>query len=364
MLDPKQWTRDEIERHSADMRQFIDFREATLENGMRVVEAYNSSGLHFTILPDRGLDIWTAWYNGLPLTWAALGSPKPADNADSWLRQFPGGLLATCGLTHAGPPETDAETGEVRDLHGRYNRLPARSMANEWLGWGDDGKFRLTLRAMIAEAALFGEQLRLIRTYTLTLGEPTIDIHDVVTNIGDTPAPLMILYHFNVGYPLVAQGAKLTTPHAAVHPRNDDARRGIDRWADYDAAAPGYAEQVFFHHVKADANGMAEAALHHADFGLSFKWQTDSLPYLTQWKNTRQNIYVCGVEPGNCIPEGQNAAKASGRLQTLQPGETQTFHNALSVLDGKDAVDAAVARIDGLRSSGATVAADFSGYAE
>jgi hypothetical protein len=60
---------------------------------MRIVEAYNSSGLTFTILPDRGLDIWQASYNGRPLTWIALapGSPYQPDMGQEWLRQFNGG---------------------------------------------------------------------------------------------------------------------------------------------------------------------------------------------------------------------------------------------------------------------------------
>ena len=47
---------DSIEQHSLDMRQFIDFRQSTLANGTRLIEAYNSSGLQFSVLPDRGLD--------------------------------------------------------------------------------------------------------------------------------------------------------------------------------------------------------------------------------------------------------------------------------------------------------------------
>lgn len=75
MLEAKLLTRDEVERHSLDMRQFIDFRQATLPNGMRIIEAYNSSGLTFTLLPDRGMDIWMAHYKGVPLTWISQGSP-------------------------------------------------------------------------------------------------------------------------------------------------------------------------------------------------------------------------------------------------------------------------------------------------
>src|SRR5262245_2437740 len=129
--------RPTVEKHSLDMRQFIDFRQATLPNGLRTVEVYNGSGLTFTLLPDRGLDIWTAHYKGKPLTWISQGSPFPPDFGQSWLRQFNGGLMTTCGLTHAGPPETDDQTGEIRDLHGKFTRLRAGSLQING-GWMSD----------------------------------------------------------------------------------------------------------------------------------------------------------------------------------------------------------------------------------
>lgn len=356
MFERNLWTREAVQRHSVDLRQFIDFRQATLASGQRVVEVYNSSGLHFTILPDRGLDIWTASYKGLPLTWISLGSPQAPDYGEPWLRQFPGGLLATCGLTHFGPPETDPQTGETRDLHGRYNRLRAESMGVEWLGWGDDGKFRLRLSAMISEAMLFSEQLRLIRSYTITLGEPVIEIRDVVSNVGDQTTPLMILYHFNVGYPLVSAGARLYTAHEHVYARDEEARQGIDRWSDYDAPTPRYPEQVFFHHVRTDATHWSEAALLHEDFGLSVQWDTTNLPYLTQWKNTRESLYVCGIEPGNNTPGGRNAARETGTLRMIEPGETVTFQTALKVIDGAAEVATAKERIAELQQTGTPAA--------
>lgn len=41
-----------LEQYSVDLRQFIDFRTSTLPNGMRIVEAFNSSG--FRLPPAAG----------------------------------------------------------------------------------------------------------------------------------------------------------------------------------------------------------------------------------------------------------------------------------------------------------------------
>ena len=331
------WSRSALEQHSTDMRQFFDFRKATLGDGQRVVEVYNSSGLTLTLLPDRGLDIWAAAYKGIPLTWISQSAPHRADWGRSWLALFNGGLLTTCGLQHVGPPEIDDQTGEQRDIHGQFTRLSAGSLALEG-GWQADGRYVRSLSAEVAEAALFGAQLRLRRRYDLVLGEPAITLTDTVTNLADAPATLMVLYHVNLGYPLVREGAALATASAAVYPRDEPARRAYADWPVYHAAQVGHAEEVFYHHVRVGEDGRARAALVHGDLGLQLEWDTRSAPYLTQWKNFRQGMYVCGVEPGNCVPEGQNAARAAGRLEMLAPGESRTFTLTLRVLDGAAAV--------------------------
>jgi hypothetical protein len=335
-IDPQTWTRAELERHSVDMRQFIDFRQSTLSNGMRIIEAYNSSGLTFTILPDRGMDIWTAHYNGIPLTWISQGSPHPPDFGQTWLQQFNGGLLTTCGLTHVGPPEKDNVTGEWRDIHGRYSRLRSSNptmLVGDWKA-RNFTQYSLTLISTICETSLFGEQLCVERKYTLTLGEPVIHITDSVTNLGDRPAPLMLLYHINLGYPLVQAGSQL---HIAsdVYARDEAAFSDKAKWADYEAAKANYAEQVFFHRTRMGASRKPTATLANDTFGLQINWYHTTMPYFTQWKNTRQGIYVCGLEPGNCIPEGLNAARENGRIDLLEPGDARLFSCTMTIIEGE-----------------------------
>ncbi len=338
-----------VQAHSLDMRQFIDARPSVLPNSMRLIEVYNSSGLTFTLLPDRGLDVWTAHYRGIPLTWISLGSPHPPDHGSPWLRQFNGGLLTTCGLQHAGPAEVDDETGEHRDVHGNYTRLRAEILRSE--GHWDRDVYTLELAGRVGEARLFGEQIRLERTLRVTLGVPGVEIVDVASNLSDAPAPFMLLYHCNVGYPLVRQGARLDVPASAVYPRDETARHGRETWDVYAAGQAGYAEQVFYHHVL-QTDGEAKALLSNGEFGLLYAWDTRSAPYLTQWKNLRRGIYVCGIEPGNCVPEGQNAARLDGRLAMLGPGESQTFTNRFHILDGAEAIIRAREEIDLLRRHG------------
>ncbi|MBX3084132.1 MAG: DUF4432 family protein [Anaerolineae bacterium] len=355
--------REALDQHSVDMRQFIDFRLSTLPNGSRLIDAHNSSGLTFTLLPDRGMDIWSAHYKGIPLTWLSQGSPHAPDWGEGWLRLFNGGLLTTCGLTHVGPPETDDTSGEKRDIHGNFTRLRAERINTSGDWWDDRGTgdyYELNVESALTEAILFGEQYRVQRIYTLELGKPEIKIATTVKNLSDQPQPLMLLHHFNLGYPLISEGTELVTANAGVYPRDDRAKPGVDDWANYHAATPGYPEQVFYHHPKTFPHAhkqiqsqWSKALLRHQNFGLLFAWNTANQPYLSQWKNTRQGLYVCGVEPGNCIPEGQNTARRTKRLQYLEPGAEETFTCVLTIIEGESAMESTLAELATLNEKGA-----------
>jgi hypothetical protein len=78
--------------------------------------------------------------------------------------------------------------------------------------------------------------------------------------------------------------------------------------------APG---RGILHQLCANAQGEAQVVLSSEEFGVALSWDAAAAPYFTQWKNYRKGTYVCGIEPGNCVPEGQNRARRSGRLQQL-----------------------------------------------
>ena len=191
--------------------------------------------------------MWLAAYNGRPLTWISQGAPHAPDFGASWLRQFNGGMLVTCGLRHVGPPEQDERTGETRDLHGDYTRLRANKLS--YKAAGRDDSYVLELTGAVAESLFFGEQLRLTRTMRMVLGEPSLEIRDVVENLFDTPAPFMLLHHFNFGYPLVQEGVRLHVASKQVLPRDMTARAAFGTWESYSGATPHHQEEVHFHHV-------------------------------------------------------------------------------------------------------------------
>src|SRR5690348_7282060 len=171
--------------------------------GTRIAWINTGTGLRYKVIIDRAMDIADAFYNEHSIAWISHGgvmSPQPfANKGLDWLRTFFGGLLTTCGLSHVGGPESD-EYGE-RGIHGNISNIAAEI---ESIIQPDplNGKMEMSITGVMRESIIFGPSLELRRTISGKLGESYLHIHDEVTNKANTPAPHMLLYHFNFGWPL------------------------------------------------------------------------------------------------------------------------------------------------------------------
>jgi hypothetical protein len=324
-----------LEAYAADLRQFADVRISTLEDGMqrgtRIADVHTAAGLAFTVLLDRAMDIGSASFRGIPLAWqSGTGAANPnryEAQGTGWLRTFHGGLLALCGLTQAGhipDPPIDPTTGETLGLHGRVGAIPARDVGVT-RGF-EAGEYVLRLHGVIDEVALFSHKLRLTRTLEVRATQPEIRISDRVYNFGGLPAPLMVLYHCNFGYPLLSPDTEMFSTAAQVRPRDAAAQGGIANWQAMHAPVAGYAEQVFWHDLDT-AQPEMRAGLRNPRLGIGVEmvWSPAQLGYLTQWKQLGFGDYTVGIEPANCRPIGRVAAREAGELAVLGPGETAAF---------------------------------------
>ena len=92
------------------LSQFAGVRLMTLgdgvERGVRMLEFRTGTGLRFTVLVDRALDIADCEYRGAAIGWhSPSGFRHPGlheyegEGGLAWLRSF-SGLIVTCGLDH------------------------------------------------------------------------------------------------------------------------------------------------------------------------------------------------------------------------------------------------------------------------
>lgn len=290
--------------------------------GARRVRMITGAGLEVDMHPDRALDLGQVTYRGVPLAWMSpVGMMSPALAASSgseWLRSFGGGLLATCGLDTFGPPTL--VDGVEYPQHGRVGVTPATMTRTEIVG------DQLIVSGSIRQTTVFGENLVLNRTWSADLGGTTLRLTDVVRNDGLTDAGHMVLYHVNVGWPLLDDSAVLDVGSREVTPRDEDARSGAGRWHQIEPPLEGYREQVFGHDFR--DHGIATVSIDNAalDLRLELAFDSATLPALHQWKMSGEGHYVMGLEPVNVNTfAGRAGAAAAGVLPTLRRGRAVTY---------------------------------------
>ena len=248
---------------------------------------------------DRGGDIVRLSWAGHEFGWhSVVGEPAPWPDQDAeggigTMRGFDG-FLVTCGLDHHGVPvQTDASEAlyPLRDrfhhpLHGRMVAQSAEVLRRE-TDW-DAGAVAVRLRAV--QASVFGEALELTRDLTIGVEEPTVALHDRVTNIGFRPVRHGILYHCNLGHPILGPGARLTGEGWFLRDRLEGgAHPADDHVEEVDAGdAP-----------EAGPDGLAHIGLANPEAGLALDlgFDPDALPAAALWRAFQSGTFALGLEP-------------------------------------------------------------------
>ena len=324
---------------------------SVLDNGAgratRIAWINTGTGLRFKVVLDRALDIADTFYNQHSIAWLShtgITAPQPFSNTGlDWLKTFSGGLLTTCGLSHVGGPESD-EFGQ-RGLHGQISNLAAEV---ESIIQPDPvaGKMDMSITGKMKESQVLGPNLELKRTISATLGEATIRIHDEVINCGNMPAPHMLLYHFNFGWPLTDEGTDIIW-QGEWTPREGNRNKIFSDGNNYHKCpAPleehsGTGEEVAMIDIVADDKGWSKCGLHNAELGLalSLRFRKDQLPWLINWQHWGKGEYVTGLEPATNQLIGQAKARERGELIFLQPGETRVYDLELEVLQNQEKIN-------------------------
>jgi hypothetical protein len=179
------------------------------------------------------------------------------------------------------------------------------------------------------------ENLLLRRKISTKLGANFLSIEDIVRNDGFTPAPHMILYHCNFGFPVVSPDSELEIDDESVRPRDARAEFGMDRLTRFEPPEPDFPEQVFFHKPRVDSDGYSRAAVvnRKMGFGAYVRYRAAELPYFAHWKLMDAGNYVCALEPANQWETPRKKLRDEGRLRLLEPGEEVHYHVEIGVTE-------------------------------
>ena len=308
--------------------------------GMRLLQGWTAGGLSFDVLPDRGFDVHDARLGGRALAFHGPGGLRAPGlyeprGMESWLRGFSGGLVMTGGLDHTlGPAEDDAvrfaysgRTSERFPLHGRLTGEPATL-----LGHGASGGM-VWAEGEVRQAMLFGENLRLHRR--IEASGATLTLSDTLTNEGAAESPVPVLYHCNLGHPLLAPAGRIR-----VRAREMRTAGGFDPegWDRIPEPRPGFREEVV-EIVPEPRAGRAECLLANAggDLALRLSWDADVLPWLFLWRQFAPGTFVLGIEPSNVPAAARADIRERGLMPMLAPGGTRKTGLRFDALSGEDA---------------------------
>lgn len=308
--------------------------------GTRIAWVNTGTPLRYKVVIDRGLDIMEAFYGQHSLAWLSHGgtiAPTPCTDYDAeWLYNFGGGLVTTCGLSHIGGSEED-ETGR-RGLHGRYSNLRAE-IESIIQPEPVNGKLDFSITASILESKVFGPNLRMRRRLSGVLGQPTIEIHDEVANLGNTDAPHMLLYHINFGWPLVDDGAEIVyrgdfKSRGSAKDNETFAVDDVKKCRSPQEAHKAGGEGCGFIDPEADKDGLCGAAIVNRKLNLAatMQFRKEQLPCLANWQHWGHGEYVCALEPGTNFPIGRKKARENGTLTMLRPGQSRRYDVTIRVL--------------------------------
>jgi hypothetical protein len=346
-----------LAQRTGSLAQFGGVRLVTLENGVergiRMLEFHTGSGLYFTVLVDRAMDIAEVSHKGRAIGWhSPTGFRHPGlhdyegEDGVGWVRSF-SGFLSTCGLDHIlGPEEVSAENYNYpyrksvkHGLHGRIGSIPAK-LSGYGERWEGD-RCILWAEGVVSQAAVFGEVLHLHRRIEADLGGNEIRLSDRVVNAGFAKTPHMFFYHINLGYPVIDEGSRYLAPISDViyasHEEDGLQKQGVG-YQRCPSPKMSFLEQVWAYEMAADSNGQVPVAVVNDLLGLGIKVETrkDQLPCAYQWQNFLAGNYVMAVEPSTHHIQGNSFARERGEMIWLNAGEERRYDTKFSILDGAE----------------------------
>ncbi len=323
-----------------------------IDNGLQTV----------SILATRGMGLWKIQRDGIRFGW---DSPVPqpvhpafvnlkSRNNLGWVEGF-NELLCRCGLSFNGPPGNDEEapSGLESDitLHGQIANLPAESVSVEFDT--QQGQETIVVRGVVRETSLFGPNLELQVEYQIGIASPEMIIRDTVINRASRPAELEMLYHINLGTPLLEEGASWLAPLKMLAPRDDRAAEDMPTTSTYLPPTAGYAEQVYFCELMGNSDQQTAALLKNSSsqlgFGIEFDLQ--SLPCFSIWKNTQaiEDGYCTGLEPSTNYPNFKSFERKQGRVISLPAGGSWNSCLKLHTLTDAQTVQAFEQKINAIQ---------------
>ena len=294
----------------SNMQQIASLRRYELVGGrgkgLEVIDCDNGK-LRFLLNVTKGLDIMQVYHEGQNVSFLSKNAFTAREIP--FLNRFEGGMLYTCGVDNAGNREGYTQ-------HGTYHETNAEILTATCDERG------ILVEAEIRMSALFGKNLVMRRKIFTALGEETLHLEDTLVNEAYTDSEYVLLYHINVGYPMLDEGAKLVLDAKSCEPVGAWAEQNAGSRYEMTEAKAGEEECCYYYTLQ-----KPEVTLVNEKVGKKFtvKYSGDTLPVFLQWKSMASGDYALGLEPCTSRIGGETV------MQPLKAGASVKFTVDLSV---------------------------------
>lgn len=276
------------------------------EKGLDVIDCDNGR-LRFLLNVSKACDIMQLYHEGQNMSFLSKNAFTKRETA--FLNRFEGGMLYTCGLDSVGGREG-------YELHGGFHNLPATVVRAEC------SERAIVVEAIVRDTALFGKNLVMKRRIVSEIGSETLTLEDTLLNEGFADEPYALLYHINVGYPMLNEGARLVAQVDRCDARTDWARQNEATRGEMSSAVPNQEETCYFLKLRSPRVALVNEALGKQ---LIVSYSGDTLPHFVEWKSMASGDYALGLEP--CTTELDDRFA----YQTIKAEEAVVFSIRLSV---------------------------------
>ncbi len=300
-----------MDERIANFGQVATLRRYTVtegrEKGLDVIDC-DTGIIRFLLNVNKACDIMQLYHKGQNVTFVSKNGFMQKDLPFG--NRFEGGMLYTCGLDCVG-----ARDGF--ELHGTFHTTPAQITRAECTEEG------IVVEALIRATEMGGKNLTIKRRITAAIGGDSVTVEDKLVNEGHVATQFCLLYHVNLGYPMLDEGAKVIADFEKCEPRTPWAAENMETAFTIEAPVPEKEEVCYFLTMK-----KAEATLVNEKLGKKFtvSYSGDTLPHFVEWKNMVSGDYALGLEP--CTTE---LDEGRFHLSSIKAGEMIDFKVSLTV---------------------------------
>lgn len=274
--------------------------------GLDIIDCDNGK-LRFLVNVSKACDIMQLYHGGQNVSFISKNGFKA--KSDGFINRFEGGMVYTCGLDSIGDRNGYA-------MHGTIHNTPAEIIC---ASCDENG---ITIESIVRDTELFGKDLVLKRKITSQIYSDSITLEDTLINEGYKNEDYCVLYHINIGYPFLDDGAEIISEISSCTARTEWAKDNECDMLRISKPIVGMQETCYFLKMKRPI-----ITLVNKKIGKSFtvEYSHDTLPCFVEWKSMASGDYALGLEPST------TELDEKFELKTIRSGEKIGFSIKLTI---------------------------------